>query len=176
MQNLLSKEINRLETSVAVQIYNNYLSGKPGVLNRTDYLASMVPHKPSTIPQDNEMADDYKRMKLATKAYAKSPISYTDKRTEYGLPEQFRCNYIIYSKHKYRRCACVISKECGENMYCARHYEKENAHMDAYSKLLEKHISAIDVNSDSSDVELLGSEDESTGSEDEVSESEDESS
>ncbi len=170
MQNLLSKEINKIETSIAVQIYNNYLSGKPDVINRTDYLASMVPRKPSTIPQDDEMADEYKRMKLATKAYRESPANYTDKRTEYGLPEQFRCNYIIYAKHKYRRCACVISKSCSENMYCTRHHEKENTHLDAYNKLIEKYITAADE-SESDSEEAESGEDADTGSETDGSES-----
>ena len=82
-----------------------------------------------------ELKNELKEIKLADEVYKNNPKHYINKKTEFGYPDKFRCNFIRYNKHKYYRCKCKISGEDKDKMFCSRHYLEDNIHINNYIKL-----------------------------------------
>ena len=82
-----------------------------------------------------ELKNELKEIKLADEVYKKNPKLYINKKTEFGYPDKFRCNFIRYNKHKYYRCKCKISEDDKDKMFCSRHYQEDNIHINNYIKL-----------------------------------------
>tara|TARA_B100001093_G_scaffold358496_1_gene343082 strand:- start:13 stop:618 length:606 start_codon:yes stop_codon:yes gene_type:complete len=82
-----------------------------------------------------ELKNELKEIKLADEVYKNNPKLYINKKTEFGYPDKFRCNFIRYNKHKYYRCKCKISEDDKDKMFCSRHYQEDNIHINNYIKL-----------------------------------------
>lgn len=82
------------------------------------------------------LMQEYKDICAADEAYLKNPDKYPDGITEYGLASEFRCNFIIYNRHRFERCCRKISKDCDENQYCKIHINEDNVYMTDYESQL----------------------------------------
>ena len=112
-------------------------------------------NKPQTISQEEQILQDIEDINNADNVYERHP-QYLNKitKTVYGYPDRYRCNYIIQSKHKYRRCKAkvIINEDEKERInknsltladyndniydeYCSHHIYCENEHLDTYIKL-----------------------------------------
>ena len=141
----LAGVVHRLETQVANQIYTKYfaeLSATYG--DKTDFMDKIMPHKVGKLTQDDIVREELDAIAHADECYEDDPDLYPDKRTEYGYPDQFRCNFIIYRRNRFNRCSNVISKEDPDDLYCCKHSSEYCEYAGEYETIKERLEAASD--------------------------------
>ncbi len=135
----LAAMVHRLETQVANQIYAKYFAEQPIACNdKSEFMDTVMPHKVGKLSQDDMVREELETIALADECYTDDPDLYPDKRTEYGYPDQFRCNFIIYRRNRFGRCSNVISKEDPDDMYCCKHSSEYCEYADEYAAIKER--------------------------------------
>lgn len=138
-KNGLAAVVHRLETQVANQIYAKYFAEQVNICGgKTEFMDKIMPHKVGKLSQDDMVREELETIALADECYADDPELYPDKRTEYGYPDQFRCNFIIYRRNRFGRCSNVISKEDPDDMYCCKHSSEYCEYADEYAAIKER--------------------------------------
>lgn len=145
-KNSLAAVVHRLETQVANQIYAKYFARQSsGCDDKAVFMDTVMPHKVGKLSQDDMVREELKTIALADECYTDNPELYPDKRTEYGYPDQFRCNFITYRRNRFGRCSNVISKEDPDNMYCCKHSSEYCEYADEYAAIRERLETAEDA-------------------------------
>jgi hypothetical protein len=142
-QNGLAAVVHRLETQLANQIYTKYFTGLDTqttltLVDKSEFMDKIMPHKVGKLSQDDTVREELETIARADECYEDDPDLYPDKRTEYGYPDQFRCNFIIYRRNRFSRCSNVISKEDPDDLYCCKHSSEYCEYADAYAKIKER--------------------------------------
>lgn len=138
-QNNLAAVVHQLETLVVTQIYNKYFSDFSATCgDRSEFIDKIIPHKVGKLSQDDIVLEELETISRADECYADDPELYPDKRTEYGYPDQFRCNYIIYRRNRFNRCSNMISKDDPDNLYCCKHSSEYCEYADSYNQIKER--------------------------------------
>ena len=132
----LAAVVHRLETQVANQIYDKYFKALSATCgNREEFMDKIMPHKVGKLAQDDIVREELETIARADECYEDDPELYPDKRTEYGYPDQFRCNFIIYRRNRFSRCSNVISKEDPDDLYCCKHSSEYCEYTAAYADI-----------------------------------------
>jgi len=138
-QNGLAAVVHRLETQLANQIYDKYFTELHKTnSDKSEFMDKIMPHKVGKLSQDDTVREELETIARADECYEDDPDLYPDKRTEYGYPDQFRCNFIIYRRNRFSRCSNVISKEDPDDLYCCKHSSEYCEYADAYAKIKER--------------------------------------
>lgn len=147
-----SKKISQFEINVALYIHKKYFDNKNRNVKNNNHKSKPKESESKIIAKDaylnklfmfkkyhhsniQQIKIELKEIESANQAYNEDPKCYLNKKTEFGYPDKFRCNFIRYDKHKFSRCKCKITNDDPENMFCTRHYLVENEHINEYLKL-----------------------------------------
>jgi hypothetical protein len=100
------------------------------------YLNRLFIKKRVYITQHELLVAELAEIANADKLYADNPDFYPAQNTEYGYPDEFRCNYIKkdQGKHKLYRCGYKIARPNSE-YHCTKHMLEKNCFLDEYNKL-----------------------------------------
>ncbi len=128
------KKINNLEKKIIEFIYEQYIKDKCN-LSFSEFKDSiLVSGKKRLIPQDDILNAELQDIKMANKLYEEQK-GVKKELTDYGYPDEYRCDYICNIKNNLSRCRNKIS---GTNsLYCCRHLDKDNIFWDKYQSLIK---------------------------------------
>lgn len=100
------------------------------------YVNRLFIKKRAYITQHEVLVKELSDIANADKLYADNPDYYPTQYTEYGYPDEYRCNYIRKDsgKHKLYRCSKKIALPNSE-YYCTKHIMEKNCFIDEYNKL-----------------------------------------
>lgn len=133
-----AKSIREIETKIAKYIFNSYIKGKCDI-SQTDFMSKLFFKSKGVISQTALLKEELDLIDKATKDYILHPDKYiNNKKTVYGYPDEFRCNHIIYKKHKFTRCKNKIDEENGGDTFCLHHWDSENPYETDYQNLVDK--------------------------------------
>lgn len=88
--------------------------------------------KKQTLSPKEVLQQEYDEIVKADNEYNENIDKYPTGLTPYGYPNELRCNFIIYSRHRFERCSCKINDDCDEGMYCVRHMTEDNIYASEY--------------------------------------------
>jgi hypothetical protein len=137
--------IYALESQYADYLFAKYI--EPADLETTElpttpspakekYINTMFikPAKPLTLMES--IKQEHNTIKRATELYTANPEHYKNCKTEYGFPDQFRCQYI--TKHNKYIARCALKKSADDINYCTRHKYSINAKAAEYLQLINQ--------------------------------------
>jgi hypothetical protein len=144
---ILVKDINNLENTIAKYIYNKYIDNNKNLaiknineINKKKYKIYLqnifeFKRKCFVLNQEDIIRDDLKTMNIADKALERNPDKFNVSNFDIP-PDILRCSYIRKYHHRYYRCKNRISND--DSDVCKTHENSENIYYDNYNDILEQ--------------------------------------
>jgi hypothetical protein len=137
-----AKQIRIIETKIARYIFNTYIKTEimaddldNSRIQKSIFMNKIFLKSKGIITQDELLKDELAEISKANKEYNLNLDRYkNNKRTVFGYPDEYRCQYILYNKHKFMRCKQKINTDSG--IHCALHSESINKYKDDYNKCI----------------------------------------
>lgn len=138
-------QIRKIETKMATYIFNNYIkntntnsTNSTNSITKKQFMDRIFIHSKGLITQTELLQNEIDNIKKANEEYNLYPEKYIqNKKTIYGYPEEYRCNFIIYNKNKFTRCCNKINDNTHNEIYCSLHWDIENKYYDIYTQLID---------------------------------------
>jgi hypothetical protein len=167
--NFLARYINKIEKTYANYLFNKYVVPTLNLDNITkleeqnkyknekfnEFKKKIFYTKPGVITQNILIKNELNDIKRANQIYQKEPNLYLPKirKTVFGYPDRYRCEFIIYFKNKFHRCKNKVFKdkeiEVDDDMtleekldeqhlyVCKRHIGLENKYAQEYQNIIK---------------------------------------
>ena len=138
---ILVKDINNLENTIARYIYDKYIDNNKNLAidekTYKMYLQNIFEFKRKcfVLNQEDIIRDDLKTMTIADKALERNPDKFNVSNFDIP-PDILRCSYIRKYHHRYYRCKHRISND--DSDVCKKHENSENIYYDNYNDILEQ--------------------------------------
>ncbi len=127
------------EKDMATYLFNKYLvledtkETKSQIAARRHlFMQEFFPTRSEFIDADETLRKEIMDIQNATEEYARCADDYPNGRTLTGYPDSLRCKHIIYSKHRFSRCAHKVHKYINNVHFCPAHLGQENVYYAEY--------------------------------------------
>lgn len=130
----VSKYLEGFEIAFAKHIIRTYILPYNESLTMDGIMGRLfASRKTGCLDSKDVLRQEIHEIGHADTMYMNNPDKYETGLTPHGYADEFRCKFIIYSRHRFQRCSKKISDECSVGKYCKIHMEEDNIYESIYN-------------------------------------------